>query len=368
MKTKLSVVWMSLFFGIILIAPVTYFVFYGNFDTANYENRKLYEKPELKINTIHEYASDYELFFNDRIPFRNYLTRANSAITYFLFHESVDSRVIVGDDHWLFYNGQAGIAISQYKGEKLYTNEELEKIADNMVKTKNYLAERNCEFILLITPNKERIYGEDYLPDQYGGLQPCNTEQIITYLRENTDINVVWAGEAIEKYKEKNSEIALYCHLDTHWSNVGAYIGSSELLSALGIEIAPVEALQLTQTTNSGYDLANFMNLKKILANNEINYEISGYPVEGIKIINDDWPTEFRYNNVGKDERKLFVVRDSFFTAMRYIVGSQFNDSIMTRNDYFKKEMVDIEKPDIFVYETVERYDERLLTFVLTDD
>ena len=54
----------------------------------------------------------------------------------------------------------------------------------------------------------------------------------------------------------------LYWHYDTHWNYLGGYIGAKALLRELGVEIADVEDLTISQNDFSGYDLANMMNLK----------------------------------------------------------------------------------------------------------
>ena len=89
----------------------------------------------------------------------------------------------MGKDGWLFYNNQNdGDPLAQYKGKCLFSNEELELIADNLSVTQVNLAKEGREFVLFIAPNKERVYSE-YMPEYYG--EPAEIYaalQVITYL------------------------------------------------------------------------------------------------------------------------------------------------------------------------------------------
>ena len=56
-----------------------------------------------------------------------------------------------------------------------------------------------------------------------------NTDQIVEYLKTNTDIRVVYPYEELMRFKEKYPDEPLYYHLDTHWNELGAYIGAKAL-------------------------------------------------------------------------------------------------------------------------------------------
>ena len=51
-------------------------------------------------------------------------------------------------------------------------------------------------------------------------------DRLVDYLKENTDIRIVYPKQELLKVKEENPDILLYRKLDTHWNNVGGYIGS----------------------------------------------------------------------------------------------------------------------------------------------
>ena len=111
----------------------------------------------------------------------------------------------------------------------------------------------------MIAPNKETIYGEEHLPSYYKKAEETRTDQLIAYLKKNTDIRIVYPKEEMLKYKK---EYSLYWHYDTHWNAAGGYIGAKALLKELGDELPEVEDITFTPDTFSGYDLARMMNLQ----------------------------------------------------------------------------------------------------------
>ena len=90
------------------------------------------EQPRLTVDNYGTFAEEYDNYFNDQLPFRNNLIKLNSWIDYFVFDRSVNSKVIIGKDNWLFYdNKDDGDPIGCYQGNNLYTEAELQEIAEN---------------------------------------------------------------------------------------------------------------------------------------------------------------------------------------------------------------------------------------------
>ena len=73
--------------------------------------------------------------------------------------------------------------------------------------------------------------------------------------------------------------------------------------------------------------------------------------------------TEFIYHTPGADQRKLFVCRDSFATSLAPALATQFEESLWVHGSIFEQQRVLDYNTNIFVYETVERYENSLLNF-----
>lgn len=334
-------------------------------DSGNYENREFATRPRLTIDSYKTYAEEYEEYFNDSIPFRNNLVTLNTAIDYFVFNRSTSTRVTVGKDNWLFYvYTEDGDPIGCYQGTNLFSNEELEAMAQNCLEVQAYLNEQGKEFIIFVAPNKERIY-YDKMPKQYG--LPADTYQalqVVEYLRNNTDIRVVYPYDELMQAKE-SLEQNIYYKTDTHWNWIGGYVGTTALMRELGIEMPGIEGDEVTITTSGDIagDLAGMLNLKKQLAYIDHEYTVEGYDTHNVENIEWDFVTVFVYHAEGADPRRIYVYRDSFASYMSPYIGSQFTDTYMRyRNTYTYEDFVE-QNSDIFVYETVERYIGDLLSF-----
>ena len=348
------------FWGFILGLPVLYFFFGSKIDTENYENRYMAEKPVFSLSTVRTYPTLYENYYNDNFPFRTKLITLNSRISYQLFNEGRGS-TIVGKEGWLFYSSEIsldGMNIAQFKGQAVFTDEELQRAAESLEATEKWCAEHGCEFILMITPNKERMYPE-FMPDYYMSVRRsdrCNTDQLVDYLRENTDIRVVWAYEDLKEYKDTHPGEPLYYQLDTHWNYLGGYIGARALLRELGIEIPPADERERSLRFPKIGDLTMLMSLGSSDLFSDTDYVFAGYPVESMEKVSDDVNGLLFYKNPGRDHRNVVIYRDSFCNIMRYFIGEQFNNSVMIPRDQWDPEFLNEYHADVLVIEVTERF------------
>jgi hypothetical protein len=303
------------------------------------------------------------------MPFRNILITLNTMIDYYIFGTSSNSDVVVGKDNWLFYTPtENGDPVACYQGLNLLTEDELAALAANCVAQRDFLAESGVEFVIFIAPNKERIYSE-YMPDRYGDPSDVyQTLQIVEYLRDNTDLRVVYPYEELMAAKE-NLDENIYYVTDSHWNAIGSYVGTAALLSELGIDMPAIDSDQITITDEGDYlgDLSDMIHLTDKLSSNDTTYVVSGYDTHDFIEDVMDFNNVYSLLAEDADTRKLYVLRDSFAYAMADYIGSQFNETWMrywvsySYDDYLEQE------PDIFVYETVERLADKLMDFSVVD-
>lgn len=330
--------------------------------SANYENRAMAEKPELNAENYAEFPKEYDKYANDHILLRNELVTVNNYIDYFIFQQASNTNVIMGKDGWLFYcNADDGDPIRSYRGMDLYSEDELKAVADNCVKQKAYAESLGKEFVILIAPNKERVYAE-HMPDMYGKpAEKYRAKQIADYLTANTDVRVVYLYDALEQAKDTD---ILYYKSDTHWNGAGAYVGCREVLKELGIDLPGIADVQCVRTGPLSGDLAG-MNGLAGFDFGDTYYAVSGYDTHGFEYAEYDFPGVVHGRAEGADKRKLYMVRDSFGTSMIEIMGSQFDESWMRHFSTYTPEDIKAYDPDVIVYETVERYAYNLMTFSL---
>lgn len=368
MKDKKAgrIIILAAFILLVCFSKGVWIMFGKYFDSTNYENRELASKPEFTTENYLNFSSEYTDYVNDHLQFRNYLISLNADIDCFVFKKSSNNDVIVGNDNWLFYSSVAdGDPVACYQGTNLLTEEELEAIAHNCINQRDLLAEQGKEFVIFIAPNKERIYSE-YMPKHYGEpAENYRALQIYNYLIENTDIRVVYPYEDLMNAKKILHE-NIYYKADTHWNSIGAYIGTYALMDELGIYMPSIYNNEISINVLCSaecIDLANMLNLRHYMFFGDNEYIVEGYNRHDCKELEYEYGL-YRYQSINADERSLFLIRDSFATAMAPYIGSQFNDSYMIHWDTYSSEDLSEYGPDIVVVETVERYaSERLLTF-----
>ncbi len=358
---------LSSFTILILLSRVIWLFVEKYFDETNYENRVLAEKPCFTAEGYSEYFDAYTAYFNDNLQFRNCLIQLNSYIDSVFFGKASVSNVILGEDNWLFYWGESdGNPKGCYQGTNILTEDELEELANNLKKQRDYLEENGKEFVIFIAPNKERIYWE-YLPKKCGiPADNYMALQIYDYLKKKTDLRVVYPYDQLIEAKESLDE-QIYYKTDTHWNYIGGYVGATALLEELGIEMPRLYDKNMTISecgTTSG-DLAGMLNLKNQLSFIDVEYMVEGYELHNRKEIEWNFDGMIHYRATDADPRKLYVIRDSFSSHMALYLGSQFNESYLRNRGTYTLEDLEKCNPDIVVLEIVERYADSLASFTV---
>lgn len=355
MQRNKIITWIVIFM-VITVSPVfTNFFLEGFLDSENYENREKAEKPVLTLRNYRTFPQEYETYYNDNIPYRNQLIRLNNSIDYYLFKKSSNKDVVIGKDGWLLYEkAEDGAPLSQSLGAWSFTEERLRKIADNLTKAKQILESQGIEFVLFIVPNKETMYIEKR-PDNYGIINPdTSVDQLVRYLKENTDIRVLYPKQELLQAKEARPDMPLYQKLDTHWNNLGAYIGAESLAKELGVNLPSVNEISLKPVKSSVGDLSEMLNIE--IKNGNLDYDISGISDLTTETEKFDFFTEYIFHTKGADPRRLFVRRDSYSTALAPSFAPMFEESMWVHMQNFNQKQIFDYQADVFVFETVERY------------
>lgn len=321
------------------------------------ENRALAEFPKVfnddgAVNP--ELKTGFNSWLNDNIGFRDTLMSLNTKIQYTLFDKINSSDVILGKNGWLFYQGEGGISINDYQAKTLYTEKQLKKILKNVTELQEWCDDNGMEFVLMLIPNKEYVYRE-YMPD---GIEEVHEEKnidlVVDYIRENSDIKVVYPKEELLKAKEK---YGVYYKYDTHWNDLGAYEGYKALMAALNIMPVSFKNIEIAEYREG--DLGNMAMLSETIEPYKENFIKYNNEVETLYNDNNANRAYEKYKSVN-GRGKLFFMGDSFRTAIKPILARTFEYSDFVHRDTKIYDEVLREKPDVFVYQIVERYVARL--------
>lgn len=356
-KNKFGVI-LILFLCFLIMPNIIYRIFYDSFDHTNYENRTLASKPIFMSTNINEYPKKYEEYFNDYLPFRNELVKLKNLNDIFVFKNVFVRRVLLGKNKWLFNNDDN--LTEKYMGIERYyfTKEELEIAKNNLIHFRDELKKKNIDFILMLCPDKQFIYSE-YMPDYIKRKSTKNdTDIFVEYIKNNSDIKVVYPKSELLKYKDKYQ---LYYKYDAHWNTLGAYIEYTQLMKSFGIYIDNIDNVDIkdfdgNQSYNLGVyqynDMAYLLSLNSLkYYNDDKTYIISNYITKNYYVKDG-----FLYNSKAySNENNIMMIKDSFSLNMIDYIATEFKQSEFILTYSFRNEDILKYKPDIVVFETVER-------------
>lgn len=334
------------------------------FDKKKYEfieKRPLATLPKLivdgKINK--EFGKQFESFYNDRFRKRSVCIDRNLAIKAFINCRKENALEIEGENKWLFY--KADNSVANFQNKVLFSDTELLKIKRNLDILNAWCRKNNIKLIVIIPPDKNRIYGE-YYPKHIKKVNPKSRVELLReYMSENSNIEIIYPVEQMFERKRLDDE-PLYYYSDTHWTPSGAYVAYNEILKQIKHYYSNVEPVDYKKMTT-----------KKMTF--EQRFGRYGDGADNLKIKDYDYEYLFfeKANNYNprKYNTKIAVIGDSFSGELIQWLNKTFNTKNYWYNekaelfDDFSMEMWEDKilsyKPDVLIVEFVERYAYKLL-------
>ena len=360
MREKKSRILIVIFVAL-LVVPTVLGIFVHSGSSEGAEKRELAKMPSIGETRYSEYTAELAAYYNDHLPLRSSLVKLWSIANYSLFGQTAGEQVIAGKDGWLFYNPQnegSRDTIRGYMGTDQLTEDELIRIENGLLNIKSWCDEAGSRMIVMIVPDKERIYSE-YMPACYG--TPCEVsrgQQVVDAMAD-TDVDVMYLLDDFMSAKDEASELLYYKH-DSHWTGAAAYIGARAMQMHLGYEMPKLSELTVCEIPPMENDLAVLAGLGTYLPE-DVDYKV-GSVSEFADILPGDagdlwaaWRTESD-NTSGK---KIMMVRDSFGMEIWPYIHSEYSKTLgVYRYDsdwtYYPREYIKNEAPDVFVMEVSE--------------
>ena len=347
-NSRIDIVFLSVFFALLFI-PMSHI---SDAEKSIKENRMLTKKPSIlqlwdkKVN----FGRLYEQWFNDRFFGRDELIRINCYLKNYIT-KSGNNKVLVGKDGWLFYKGND--SLRNYQNLDLFKDDELEKVAKYLSSIDDWAKKNGKKFYFIICPDKNKIYGEyvginKYIDDQYS-----RANQLIKYLKDNTKVKVVYPYDELHEAKKLG---LLYWKNDTHWNELGAYVGYKKLADVIAKDfpVSIVKYDKLSETKHETGDLSKmFHKLKK---DNDSRYDVPIFKNKAKCNASVDSREDTKCINNNLNYR-VFVFRDSFTSSLAPYLNNTFGKvSYFWRRDIVADDLEKIKKDaDIVILEVVER-------------
>lgn len=362
MKKKINV----FFIIVVLIIAIVPLVFANKKKAISLaENRPLAEFPMVfnENGDINKgIKSEFSSWLKDNIGFRDSMIKINTAVNYHLFDKVSINDHYLGKDKILNYATKD--MIRDYQHKNLYTEADLNIIADSYSTIDTYLEKQGIQAYYVQCYDKHSIYPEWFMKgiNQYGNLSKTN--QVAKALEEK-DINYISLYETLMDGKNQEEVFSKFGDA-SHWNDTGAYLGYRRLMEDIVKNNSNVNILEkddyniVNQDTGASLnnivhvedfnDIFSIKDKKAIEINNNGEKELGEFGT-------DPRNRHFVNSETGND-LKILVVCDSYIgNFLIEDIAESFNETWMVWGDYITKlpTMLEQFKPDIILFENAER-------------
>ena len=366
-KNRISAVFLTALFLILCgLWPVSACLLQGGTPEDTGENRTLAAYPELKnLRDLERFPAGFEAWLNDHMPAKTALVESQSALELSLFGEMAQDKVVFGTSRpWLFNRSEDGQPLETYKRTNLFSEEELDRISQNLSEMQQDFSDAGIRMVLMISPDKEQIYGDDYMPSSVAVLEnEGRTEQLIGALGKTCpSLPVVYPAELLRKGREKEE---VYYASDTHWNRIGACIACGALVDTLAEDTGSTwsgaeafrERYHFSEKEKKAGDLQKLVRLGEEFDSTE--YEAQEARTAEVSDVSEDVRGEVireRSTNPEGLPLHVYLSGDSFRWNLTGFLQDSVSKSTITSLYYLDLEDVVSQEPDVFVYMIAERY------------
>lgn len=318
-----KIIFILLFFLIILI-PIT------NISDENIsliENRTLNKFPLLKKenNLNFLFGSEFENWLKDHFAGRKKIINHYNNFS-IKFRNKVGTDLVYNT--WHFINAPRNII--DYTNSTSFSDSQLKKIGSYINDLNNWCIKNNKYFVFMIAPYKYRIYPE-YYPKFIKKIAPddkSSTNQLINYLKNNYNIKTIYPVN--EFVKNKNNGFIFYKN-DLHWTTLGAYYGYLLLFDDITKNYKKMSNIKTRNKRlykSIKYYARNYLH-------NSITYVSYYFSIDGFSCLNDITEDKDNMCNNLYGNMKIFVMGDSFVTAMYSFINNDFKQSYFRENQKY---------------------------------
>lgn len=352
-------------------------------DLSAKEKRTLAAFPELKEKRSwnKNFYNEFKVWFEDHLGFREKFISIASWTKFNVFRQSPSEKVHIGKDGWYFYTQDYNTDIAT--GNYPITEQLLEEILFCHKEVQKRLKEKGIDYVVILPTSKVSIYPEK-LRIGKGNIIKTPVDLVADYLEKNSDIKVVRLKDCL--LQEKSSK-QVYYKTDTHWSHAGGYAAYKEILKKfkewkfISDDEMPVETNFYESVAMGEFEdmmgirlpkekilFSDFQN-KKAQVNKDAKTALFK------KILEEEgvWHVDIAsyYSNPSSISKSVMIWGDSMFQPGRLVTETLAENCselyyIFSSNDGPVRERLLKElKPNVFVYESTERYTNWVPTRIL---
>lgn len=266
----------------------------------------------------------------------------------------LSDKVIIGQSDWTYLNLHN---IKYYLGNNEPILKELEEDKKLYEYMQAVCKEHNKTIVFIICPEKEEIYPE-YMPTMEIVDEVERPIKIRDYLATASDVTYIYPKEELLK---KKLNYRLYKKYDSHWSDAGAFIATKILKDRLGIDSPSIRECRVAKVPESNKDLLFLAGVSKSSYPESFEYVIDYKPDIFVNTIYQDSEQEvniFETVSNSSINKHLLIMGDSYRISMAKFLMKDFAKlTSVTFNYMDNSSVVDkaIKDCDIIVLQAVER-------------
>ncbi|OBX23517.1 MULTISPECIES: alginate O-acetyltransferase AlgX-related protein [Bizionia] len=340
MKNKQNILhWLFIIIFIMMIVAPNVVMFFNLETTENNENRAFQEVPNFDLNQPIHSITEFKNYYTENFGLKT--TLVNNYIdfkSHTLQETPMPNKVVKGLNGWYFLGNSYNNSLNNAFGNNTFNTDELQEISRRILEIKTYLNEQNIMFYIVVPPNKNTIYRE-HLPFQFK-VYESNLSVLKNYLKAQINFEIIDLTEPLLAAKNFNQ---LYLKTDSHWNEYGAFIGYQETMKILN------EDFKISTVTLDDY----VFQVKPVKQGDIIKMINLNIEESAPTLAKKTTPINSTKNSVNNP--KLFMHYDSFSYNWMPYFNESFGAINYVKNYTVNKKHIEEEKPDIVIFEIVER-------------
>jgi hypothetical protein len=287
----------------------------------------------------------------------------------FLIGDRVFSSMLVGRDGWLFFTGEK--SVESYQKTLLLSQKDLREALKGLALLNKHVAQNGGRLIVVIAPDKHTIYPQ-YMPEEIPVIgQISRMDMLLKFMRENKiNVEVVDLRPALIK---AGASEQLYYKDDTHWNCLGAYYAYQEVVSKIStthpdVVPHPLTDFNIQKTGATVRDIPIMMGFQSKENGWVLTPKFKQSEIEVTQKLTANKAEIQITKNPNPDLPTAIIAHDSFYAACfdtlferHFSRTVSFQIQTINKNEYLR--LIEQEKPDIVIFEFVERFADAALNF-----
>lgn len=295
----------------------------------------------------------------ERFLWRNDLIKALNNFRFYI-GDRVFTNAIMGRDGWMYLT--ADKSIGDYQKIVKVNPRETRSSLENLAAFNEWVEKNGGSLFWVVAPDKHTIYPQ-FMPDEIPVLGELSRfdRVLIQWMELGLDVELI---DLRAPLTEASSDYQVYQKGDTHWNCIGAYYAYQEVIgrvSTLYPDVTPysLDDYEIKYLNTETRDITGMLGIYQLEEGVVLlpKYNPSQLTTKEIKL---EYKGSARVvENERKDLPTALVIHDSFYPAcFNYFFEQHFSHTYSIPYVSVKNyaDLIEEQKADIVIIETVERY------------